>query len=77
MKPMTEQHLAILRRHMVEVVDLHFDLAEEEIGKSALDPRLRTALLHVPRHIFVPAQIALSRNCTRHSLTIRNAARRR
>jgi protein-L-isoaspartate(D-aspartate) O-methyltransferase len=58
MKPMTEQHLAVLRRHMVEVIDLHFDLAEDEIGKRALDPRLRTALLHVPRHIFVPAQIA-------------------
>jgi protein-L-isoaspartate(D-aspartate) O-methyltransferase len=58
MKPMTEQHLAILRRHMVELVDLHFDLAEEEIGKSALEPRLRNALLHVPRHIFVPGQLA-------------------
>jgi protein-L-isoaspartate(D-aspartate) O-methyltransferase len=58
MKPMTEQHLAILRRHMVEIVDLHFDLAEDEIGKRALEPRLRNALLHVPRHIFVPAQIA-------------------
>ena len=29
MKPMTEAHLAILRRHMVEVIDMHFDLAEE------------------------------------------------
>jgi protein-L-isoaspartate(D-aspartate) O-methyltransferase len=58
MKPMTEQHLAILRRHMVEVIDLHFDLAEDEIGKSGLEPRLRTALLHVPRHIFVPAPLA-------------------
>jgi len=58
MKPMTEQHLATLRRHMVEVVDLHFDLAEDEIGKAALGPELRTALLHVPRHIFVPAQLA-------------------
>jgi protein-L-isoaspartate(D-aspartate) O-methyltransferase len=58
MKPMTEQHLAILRRHMVEVVDLHFDLADDEIGKAALEPRLRNALMHVPRHIFVPAQLA-------------------
>ncbi len=32
MKPLTEQHLAIFRRHMVEIVDMHFDLAEEEIG---------------------------------------------
>ena len=58
MKPMTEQHLAILRRHMVEVIDIHFDLAADEIGKSALDPDLRRALLQVPRHLFVPSQIA-------------------
>ena len=57
---MTEDHLAILRRHMVEMIDLHFDLAEEEIGKSALEPRLRRALLDVPRHLFVPAQLAIA-----------------
>lgn len=59
MKPMTEDHLAILRRHMVEVVDMHFDLASEEIGKDHLEPALRRALLAVPRHLFVPAQLAL------------------
>jgi protein-L-isoaspartate(D-aspartate) O-methyltransferase len=32
MKPLTEQHLAILRRHMVELVDVHCDLAADEIG---------------------------------------------
>ena len=58
MKPLTEKHLAILRRHMVEMIDLHYDLAEEEIGKGTLSPRLREALLDVPRHLFVPAQIA-------------------
>ena len=58
MKPLTEKHLAILRRHMVEMIDIHYDLAEEEIGKGALPPRLREAFLQVPRHVFVPAQIA-------------------
>ncbi len=58
MKPMTEQHLAVLRRHMVEIVDLHYDLAGEEIGKEALDPAVRRALLDVPRHLFVPEQLA-------------------
>ena len=58
MKPMTEQHLAILRRHMVEVVEMHFDLASDEIGADRLDPRLRAALTGVPRHLFVPSQIA-------------------
>ena len=58
MKPMTEQHLAILRRHMVEVIDIHFDLAADEIGKDSLDPILRRAMLEAPRHLFVPPQIA-------------------
>jgi protein-L-isoaspartate(D-aspartate) O-methyltransferase len=58
MKPMTEHHLAIFRRHMVEVVDIHFDLAGEEIGKELLDQRIRAAMLRVPRHLFVPVQLA-------------------
>ena len=58
MKPMNEHHLAIFRRHMVEVVDIHFDLTGEEIGKDALDDRVRAAMLRVPRHLFVPAQLA-------------------
>jgi protein-L-isoaspartate(D-aspartate) O-methyltransferase len=60
MKPLGEEHLALFRRHMVEIVDMHVDLASEEIGKAALDPRLRTALLRVQRHLFVPAQLALA-----------------
>jgi protein-L-isoaspartate(D-aspartate) O-methyltransferase len=60
MKPMTDQHLAILRRHMVEVIDMHFDLASEEIGRDRLGDRLRQALLSVPRHLFVPPQLALA-----------------
>ncbi len=58
MKTLTEHHLAILRRHMVEVVDIGFDLMSEEIGKISLDPRVRTAFLKVPRHLFVPAEMA-------------------
>ena len=58
MKPMTEKHLAILRRHMVEIVEMHFDLAGDEIGTDKLDPDLRRALLTVPRHVFVPSTIA-------------------
>ena len=59
MKPMTEQHLALFRRHMVEIIEMHFDLAEEEIGKSSLDPQLRRALIDVPRHLFVPEALML------------------
>ena len=59
MKPMTEQHLALYRRHMVEIIDMHFDLAGEEIGKEELDPGLRRALIDVPRHLFVPQSLML------------------
>jgi protein-L-isoaspartate(D-aspartate) O-methyltransferase len=55
---MNEQHLAIFRRHMVEVVDVHFDLSGEEIGKDELDVRVRAAMMRVPRHLFVPVQLA-------------------
>jgi protein-L-isoaspartate(D-aspartate) O-methyltransferase len=58
MKPLTEKHLAILRRHMVEIVEMHFDLASDEIGADTLDPALRRALLVVPRHVFVPSSLA-------------------
>ena len=60
MKPLDETHLAIFRRHMVEIIDMHFDLASEEIGKSAPEPRLRRALLDLPRHLFVPPQLILA-----------------
>lgn len=58
MKAMNEQHLAILRRHMVEVIGIHYDIASEELGKDAMDERLEAAILEVPRHLFVPAQLA-------------------
>ncbi|HTH27715.1 MAG TPA: protein-L-isoaspartate(D-aspartate) O-methyltransferase [Sphingobium sp.] len=58
MKPLTEEHLAIFRRHMVEVVDVHFDLLGDEIGRSRMGERLRHALLKVPRHLFAPLELA-------------------
>jgi protein-L-isoaspartate(D-aspartate) O-methyltransferase len=60
MKSMGEPHLALLRRHMVEIVDMHFDLASDELGRDEVDPRLRAALLRVPRHLFVPHQLAVA-----------------
>jgi protein-L-isoaspartate(D-aspartate) O-methyltransferase len=59
MKPMTEQHLALFRRHMVEIIDMHFDLNSDEIGRGELDPHLRAALMGVPRHLFVPQSLML------------------
>jgi protein-L-isoaspartate(D-aspartate) O-methyltransferase len=58
MKPMNEEHLAILRRHMVELIAIHTDLMSEEIGKAVLDERVMAAMLQVRRHLFVPAPLA-------------------
>ena len=54
MKPMTEAHFAVLRRHMVEVIGIHAELMSEELGKAALDERVLAAMRRVPRHLFVP-----------------------
>ena len=59
MKPMTEQHLALFRRHMVEIIDMHFDLSEEEIGTGVPGEQLHRALMDVPRHLFVPQTLML------------------
>jgi protein-L-isoaspartate(D-aspartate) O-methyltransferase len=58
MKPMTDKHLAILRRHMVDVIGIHADLLEEELGKDAFDERILTAMSRIPRHMFVPEPLA-------------------
>ena len=58
MKPLDEQHLKTLRRHMVEVVDIEFDLVSEEVDRTKLGEGHRQALLTVPRHLFVPPQLA-------------------
>ena len=58
MKPMTEQHFAILRRHMVEFIEIQADLMTEELGKEQLDGRVLDAMRRVLRHRFVPSQLA-------------------
>ena len=55
---MKEEHFAILRRHMIEVIGIYVDLAGDELGKSALDERVLTAMGRVPRHAFVPSPLA-------------------
>ncbi|HVM22162.1 MAG TPA: protein-L-isoaspartate(D-aspartate) O-methyltransferase [Sphingomicrobium sp.] len=56
---MTEEHLALFRRHMVEIIDMHFDLASDELGTGEVAPPLRRALMDVPRHLFVPQSLIL------------------
>jgi len=58
MKALTEKHLAILRRHMIEVIDIEYDLMSEEIGRSRPGEQLRKVMGELPRHLFVPPEIA-------------------
>lgn len=58
MKPMDDKHFAVLRRHMVDVIGIHFDLLEEDVGTAVLDERVAEVMLRVPRHRFVPDQLA-------------------
>jgi protein-L-isoaspartate(D-aspartate) O-methyltransferase len=58
MKPLTEEHLAILRRHMVDLIAIHADLSSDELGKAKLDERVMAAMQRVPRHRFVPGPVA-------------------
>ena len=58
MRQMSEAHFAVLRRHMVEVIAIQAELADEELGKSTLDARVLGAMVNVPRHRFVPAALA-------------------
>jgi len=58
MKQMNERHFAILRRHMVEMIGIHTDLMSDELGKSAFSGDVLSAMLNVPRHLFVPAPLS-------------------
>jgi protein-L-isoaspartate(D-aspartate) O-methyltransferase len=58
MKQMNEKHLTIFRRHMVDVIGIHTDLVEEELGKATLEEPILKAMLGIPRHLFVPQTLA-------------------
>jgi protein-L-isoaspartate(D-aspartate) O-methyltransferase len=57
-KPLSEKHFAVLRRHMAEVVAIQVDLMSEELERAVLDDRVMEVMLRVPRHLFVPEQLA-------------------
>jgi protein-L-isoaspartate(D-aspartate) O-methyltransferase len=57
MKALTEKHLAIFRRHMVDVIGIHAELSSAEIGRPELDERVLDVMRHVPRHLFVPSPV--------------------
>ena len=46
-----------LRLAMAEVITLHAQFAQQQLGKDALDPRVLAAMAKVPRHEFVPVEV--------------------
>lgn len=58
MKPLTDKHLSILRRHMVELISVHAEVLEDELGRRSLDVRVLAAMQRIPRHLFVPQVLA-------------------
>jgi protein-L-isoaspartate(D-aspartate) O-methyltransferase len=58
MKPLNDKHLAILRRHMAELVEIQVELCSDELGQEALSEQVLAAMQRVPRHLFVPSSLA-------------------
>ena len=46
-----------LRLAMAEVITLHAQFAQQQLGKDTLDPRVLAAMAKVPRHEFVPVEV--------------------
>lgn len=55
---MTDGPLSMLQQEMVQVIAAHAYFAREQIGKEALDTRVLEVMGRVPRHEFVPLELA-------------------
>ena len=51
-------HLVDLRLNMVDEITQHTMVSGERIGKEELDDRVMDAMRKVPRHEFVPTEVA-------------------
>ena len=58
MKPMNDKHFAILRRQMVELIEIQVELMSDELGQEALSEQVLAAMRRVPRHLFVAPSLA-------------------
>ena len=58
MKPMSDKHFAILRRQMVELIEIQVELMSDELGQEALSEQVLAAMRRVPRHLFVAPSLA-------------------
>src|SRR5690242_10058765 len=58
MKLMDDKHFAILRRQMVELIEIQVELMSDELGQEALSEQVLAAMRRVPRHLFVAPSLA-------------------
>src|ERR1700740_1652420 len=58
MQPIADTHVAILRRHMVELVEIKVELVSDELGQEALSEQVLAAMHRGLRHLFVPSSLA-------------------
>lgn len=55
---MAEKVLSLLLEQMVQIIAAHALQAREHLGKDRIDAKVLTAMTRVPRHQFVPPEIA-------------------
>ena len=55
---MNDTLVAMLREEMVQMIAAHAMYAREQIGKERFDERVMVAMAKVPRHDFVPIELA-------------------
>jgi protein-L-isoaspartate(D-aspartate) O-methyltransferase len=55
---MSDKHFAILRRQMVELIEIQVELMSDELGQEALSEPVLAAMRRVPRHLFVAPSLA-------------------
>lgn len=55
---MSEDLLSVLQQQMVEIIAAHAAYVREHIGKDSIDPRVLEVMGRIPRHEFVPVELA-------------------
>ncbi|MBL8660355.1 MAG: protein-L-isoaspartate(D-aspartate) O-methyltransferase [Rhodospirillales bacterium] len=55
---MSDDLLSLLQQQMVDIIAAHAQLVSEQIGKERLDERVLAVMRRIPRHGFVPVELA-------------------
>jgi protein-L-isoaspartate(D-aspartate) O-methyltransferase len=55
---MSNDLITMLHRQMIEVISVHAYYVREKLGKEAIDQRVLDVMAEIPRHEFVPVELA-------------------